>query len=39
MDMDIDPDFYKKIYLDIRYLNDDELKNHFIVILLKIIVN
>ena len=30
MNMDIDPEFYKNIYLDIRNLNDEELKNHFV---------
>jgi hypothetical protein len=28
--MDIDPNFYKNNYLDIRDFNDEELKNHFI---------
>lgn len=28
--MDVDPEFYKKMYFDLRNLSDEELKKHFI---------
>ena len=27
--MDVEPEFYKKMYFDLRNLSDEELKKHF----------